>query len=232
AARLTYTEVWAVLSGQPSQVPAPIRERLDALYGLFRVQVAARRERGALEFDTTETSIVCDPAGRILRIEPTHRNDAHRLIEECMLVANTCAADFTQRGKHPALYRVHEGPTPDRLATLREFLRGVGLSLGTTNEDPTPADYAALAQKIQGRPDADLLQTMLLRSMQQAIYTPENVGHFGLAYEAYAHFTSPIRRYPDLLTHRVIKALVRGERYRLSGKGRGKVADEAEIDAW
>ncbi len=233
AARLTYTEVWAALSGQPSQLPPPIRERLDALYALFRVQIAARRERGALEFDTTETSIVCDPAGRILRIEPTHRNDAHRLIEECMLAANTCAADFMQRSKHPALYRVHEGPTEDRLATLREFLRGVGLSLGTAGEDPTPADYAVLAQKIQGRPDADLLQTMLLRSMQQAIYTPENVGHFGLAYEAYAHFTSPIRRYPDLLNHRVIKALIRGERYRLSGKpARGRAADEAEADAW
>jgi len=232
AARLTYTEVWNALSGQPSALPAEIRERLDVLYGLFRVQVTARRERGAVEFDTTETSIVCDAAGRILRIEPTHRNDAHRLIEECMLAANTCAADFMQRGKHPALYRVHEGPTPDRLATLREFLRGVGLSLGTT-EDPTPADYAALALKIQGRPDAELLQTMLLRSMQQAIYTPENVGHFGLAYEAYAHFTSPIRRYPDLLTHRVIKALVRGSRYRLSGKAaRGKAADEEEFAAW
>ncbi|MCO5119509.1 MAG: ribonuclease R [Burkholderiaceae bacterium] len=232
AARLTYGEVWNALSGQPSTLPGAIRERLDALYALFRVQVTARRERGAIEIDTTETSIVCDAAGRILRIEPTHRNDAHRLIEECMLAANTCAADFMQRGKHPALYRVHEGPTQDRLATLREFLRGVGLSLGA-GEDPTPADYAALAQKIQGRPDADLLQTMLLRSMQQAIYTPDNVGHFGLAYEAYAHFTSPIRRYPDLLTHRVIKALIRGERFRLSGRpARGKGADEAETDAW
>ncbi|MFA7503335.1 MAG: ribonuclease R [Burkholderiaceae bacterium] len=232
AARLTYTEVWNALSGQPSALPGAIRERLDALYGLFRAQLAARRERGAIEIDTTETSIVCDEAGRILRIEPTHRNDAHRLIEECMLAANTCAADFMQRRKHVALYRVHEGPTQDRLATLREFLRGVGLSLGTT-EDPTPADYAALAQKMQGRPDAELLQTMLLRSMQQAIYTPDNVGHFGLAYEAYAHFTSPIRRYPDLLTHRVIKALIRGRRHRISDKpARGKAGEEAERDAW
>jgi len=232
AARLTYDEVWGCLSGQPSPIPEPLRERLDALYGLFKVLVAARRARGAFELDTVETRIVCDPAGRILRIEPTHRNDAHRLIEECMLAANTCAADFMQRSKHPALYRVHEGPTPDRLATLREFLRGLGLSLGTTG-DPTPADYAELARKIQGRPDSELLQTMLLRSMQQAIYTPENSGHFGLAYEAYAHFTSPIRRYPDLLNHRVIKALIQGERYRLSGRqGRGAHADEAEREAW
>jgi ribonuclease R len=232
AARLTYDEAWAALSGQPSSLPGPIRERLDALYGVFKVLVAARRERGAFELDTIETRIVCDPAGRILRIEPTQRNDAHRLIEECMLAANTCAADFMQRSKHPALYRVHEGPTPDRLATLREFLRGLGLSLGTTG-DPTPADYAELARKIQGRPDAELLQTMLLRSMQQAIYTPENSGHFGLAYEAYAHFTSPIRRYPDLLNHRVIKALIRGTRYRLSDRrGRGAAVDEAEMEAW
>jgi len=232
AARLTYDEAWAALSGQPSSLPGPIRERLYALYGVFKVLVAARRERGAFELDTIETRIVCDPAGRILRIEPTQRNDAHRLIEECMLAANTCAADFMQRSKHPALYRVHEGPTPDRLATLREFLRGLGLSLGTTG-DPTPADYAELARKIQGRPDAELLQTMLLRSMQQAIYTPENSGHFGLAYEAYAHFTSPIRRYPDLLNHRVIKALIRGTRYRLSDRrGRGAAVDEAEMEAW
>jgi ribonuclease R len=232
AARLTYDDAWAALSGQPNSIPAPVRERLDALYGVFKVLMAARRERGAFELDTVETRIVCDPAGRILRIEPTHRNDAHRVIEECMLAANTCAADFMQRSRHPALYRVHEGPTPDRLATLREFLRGLGLSLGT-GEDPTPADYAELARKIQGRPDAELLQTMLLRSMQQAIYTPENVGHFGLAYEAYAHFTSPIRRYPDLLNHRVIKALIRGDRYRLSGRAaRGAASDEAEMAAW
>src|SRR5690606_24428762 len=153
AARLTYDEVWSCLSGQPSPIPEPLRERLDALYGLFKVLVAARRARGAFELDTVETRIVCDPAGRILRIEPTHRNDAPRLIAECMLAANTCAADFMQRSKHPALYRAHEGPTPDRLATLREFLRGLGLSLGTTG-DPTPADYAELARKIQGRPDS------------------------------------------------------------------------------
>jgi ribonuclease R len=165
-----------------------------------------------MDFETTETKIVCDVAGRIEKIVARTRNDAHKLIEECMLAANTCAADFVARCKHPSLYRIHEGPTPERLALLREVLQGVGLQLGG-GEDPSPADYAALAVQIAPRPDAGLLQTMLLRSMQQAIYSPYNVGHFGLSYEAYAHFTSPIRRYPDLLTHRVIKALLRGERY-------------------
>jgi ribonuclease R len=130
-----------------------------------------------------------------------------------MLSANTCAADFLVRMKHPGLYRVHEGPTPDRLAKLREFLAGLGLQIGEPGKDPTPQDYQALAKAISARPDAALLQTMMLRSMQQAIYTPFNSGHFGLAYEAYAHYTSPIRRYPDLLNHRAIKALLAGTRY-------------------
>lgn len=232
AARLTYTEVWNVLSGQPHKLPAPLRERIDILHDLFRAQLAARRKRGALEFNTVETHIVCDTAGRIERIEPVHRNDAHRLIEECMLMANTCAADFIQRGRHPALYRVHEGPSADRLESLRTFLRGLGLALGQ-GETVSPADYAELARRIEGRADVQLLQTMMLRSMQQAIYTPENMGHFGLAYEAYAHFTSPIRRYPDLLVHRVIKALIRGERYYLSGRpARNAEGREEELAAW
>ncbi len=215
AARLTYDEVWAVLSGRdPSaaRARAQLAPQLQHLYDLFRVLVKARGERGAMDFETTETKIVCDAAGRIERIVPRTRNDAHKLIEECMLAANTCAADFVLRSRHPALYRIHEGPTPERLALLREFLQGLGLSLGG-GEDPSPADYAVLAAEIAPRPDAGLLQTMLLRSMQQAIYSPYNVGHFGLSYESYAHFTSPIRRYPDLLTHRVIKALLRSERY-------------------
>ncbi|MFM1991548.1 MAG: ribonuclease [Pseudomonadota bacterium] len=215
AARLTYDEVWSILSGRDpaaARARAPLVPHLQNLYDLFRALVKARGARGAMDFDTTETKIVCDVAGRIEKIVARTRNDAHKLIEECMLAANTCAADFVARCKHPALYRIHEGPTPERLALLREFLQGVGLTLGG-GEDPSPADYAALAAQIAPRADAGLLQTMLLRSMQQAIYSPHNVGHFGLSYEAYAHFTSPIRRYPDLLTHRVIKALLRGERY-------------------
>jgi ribonuclease R len=215
AARLTYDQVWSVLSGRDPAAArqlAPVAPHLQNLYDLFRTLVKARGERGAMDFETTETKIVCDVAGRIERIVPRTRNDAHKLIEECMLAANTCAADFLARSRHPGLYRIHEGPTPERLALLREFLQGLGLSLGGGDE-PTPGDYAELATRIAGRPDTQLLQTMLLRSMQQAIYSPYNVGHFGLSYESYAHFTSPIRRYPDLLTHRVIKSLLKGQRY-------------------
>ena len=215
AARLTYDEVWGILSGRDAvarQRREPLVPHLQHLYDLFRVLLKSREARGAIDFDTVETKIVCDPAGRIERIVPRTRNDAHKLIEECMLAANVCAADFMQRSKHPGLYRVHEGPTPEKLATLREFLRGLGLVLGG-NDSPKPADYAALSQKIRERPDHSLLQTMLLRSMQQAIYSPDNAGHFGLAYEGYTHFTSPIRRYPDLLTHRVIKALLHKTRF-------------------
>jgi len=215
AARLTYDEVWGVLSGRDAQAiraRAALVPHLHDLYDLFRVLSKAREARGAMEFETTETRIVCDAAGRIERIEPRTRNDAHRLIEECMLAANVCAADFMKRSRHPGLYRVHEGPTPERLQLLREFLRTVGLSLGGA-EEPSPRDYADLAQQVRERPDAMLLQSMMLRSMQQAVYSPHNSGHFGLAYEAYAHFTSPIRRYPDLMTHRVIKALLRATRH-------------------
>ncbi len=216
AARLTYDEVWGVLSGRDQQAirnRAALVPHLEHLHDVFRVLLKAREARGAIDFDTTETRIVCDAAGRIEQIEPRHRNDAHRLIEECMLAANVCAADFMKRSKHLGLYRIHEGPTPEKLNLLREFLRSVGLSLGGADE-PSPRDYAELAARVRERPDADLLQTMLLRSMQQAIYSPDNVGHFGLAYEAYTHFTSPIRRYPDLMTHRVIKALLLGQRHR------------------
>jgi len=215
AARLTYDEVWNILSGRDAQASrrrAELVPHLNHLYALYRVLSKARIGRGAIDFDTVETKIVVDPAGRIEKIVPRTRNDAHKLIEECMLAANVSAADFVHRGKHPCLYRVHEGPTPEKLATLREFLRNLGLSLGVSAE-PEPGDYARLTEKIRDRPDAALLQTMLLRSMQQAIYSPDNAGHFGLAYEAYAHFTSPIRRYPDLVTHRAIKALIRGERH-------------------
>ncbi|HEY0878470.1 MAG TPA: ribonuclease R [Zeimonas sp.] len=218
AARLTYDEVWAMLSGAAASLSvapahAALAPQLRNLHEAYRVLLAARRARGAIDFETVETKIVCDPAGRIERIVPSQRNDAHKLIEECMLAANVCAADWMRRSRHDGLYRVHEGPVPEKLAQLREFLRGFGLALAG-GDDPSPADYAALAEQVRARPDAMLLQTMMLRSMQQAVYSPDNAGHFGLAYEAYAHFTSPIRRYPDLLTHRVIKALLRGDRYR------------------
>jgi ribonuclease R len=215
AARLTYNEVFGMLSapeGPTANARAAILPEINALNQVFRALLAAREARGAIDFDTVETYIVCDPQGKIEKILPRTRNDAHKLIEECMLAANVCAADFMTRAKHPGLYRVHDGPTPEKLANLRAFLKTLGLMLAG-GDNPQASDYAALAEKIKLRPDAQLLQTMLLRSMQQAIYSPDNGGHFGLAYAAYAHFTSPIRRYPDLLTHRVIKAVLAGQRY-------------------
>ncbi|WP_423392230.1 ribonuclease R [Burkholderia sp. LMG 21824] len=215
AARLTYTEVAAVLSntkGPEAARRADLLPHLQDLYGVYKSLFAARQKRGAIDFDTTETYIVCNSQGKIEQIVPRQRNDAHKLIEECMLAANVCAADFLKRNKHPGLYRVHAGPTPEKLENLRAFLRGMGLSLGG-GDKPHASDYAALMAQIRDRPDAQMLQPMLLRSMQQAVYSPDNIGHFGLAYEAYAHFTSPIRRYPDLLTHRAIYAILSGKKY-------------------
>ena len=215
-ARLTYTQVAAALEN-PVAVKAALTKkllpRLQVLDEIFRVLLVARSKRGAIDFETVETEIEFDEKGKIKRIFPVVRNDAHRLIEECMLAANVCASEFLKTHKHTALYRVHEGPTPEKLAALREFLKEFGLQLGGGDE-PHAKDYAALLLKLKGRPDVQLLQTVLLRSLKQAQYSPENLGHFGLAYEAYTHFTSPIRRYPDLLVHRAIKALIGGGQYK------------------
>ncbi len=244
AARLTYNEVWEALSDTDS--PAAKR-RLDVLpqindlYDLFKTLLSARQERGAMDLDTVETMIVADDNGKIEKILPRRRNDAHRLIEECMLAANVCAADFLARSKHPCLYRVHEGPTPEKLQNLRLFLKTLNLNLGG-GDAPSSKDYATLVSQIHGREDKDLLQSMILRSMQQAVYGPHNVGHFGLAYKAYTHYTSPIRRYPDLLVHRTIKALLNGKTYFPPTvderdeavpepvKKRGRKMDQAELD--
>ncbi|MGA0101980.1 MAG: ribonuclease R family protein, partial [Burkholderiaceae bacterium] len=190
----------------------PLHAALMNLVRVYETLAGARSERGAIELETVETFMQVGTDGRIEKILPRVRNNAHRLIEECMLAANTSAADFLRRMKRHGLYRVHEGPTPERLKSLRDFLKLQGLSL-SGGDDPQPADYAELSKKLLARPDARLLQTLLLRSMQQAIYSPDNAGHFGLAYEAYTHFTSPIRRYPDLLTHRVIKAALASKNY-------------------
>jgi len=205
-ARLTYTEVWARL--QEKSPP----ENLAVLYDVFKVLHRQREKRGAIDFDTLETRMIFDTEGKIEKIVPEGRNDAHRLIEECMLAANVCAGNFIAERKHPVLYRVHDVPSEEKVAALRAFLAELGLQL-PGGEVPEPADYAKLLEKIRRRPDFKLLQTILLRSLKQAVYTPENVGHFGLAFEAYVHFTSPIRRYPDLLVHRVIKALLAGKTY-------------------
>jgi len=218
-ARLTYNEVWSWLS-QPASARAAasanLLPQLRDLYALYTSLAAARANRGALDFETMELELKFDQHGKIESIVPVVRNEAHKLIEECMLAANVCAAEYLLQRKHPTLFRVHEGPTPEKLTALKEFLAGFALSLGG-GDRPTPADYAKLLATIKDRPDFNLLQTVLLRSLQQAVYSPDNAGHFGLGYDAYTHFTSPIRRYPDLLVHRCIKACLDGGQYRPSG---------------
>jgi ribonuclease R len=186
----------------PSVVP-----HLDHLFDLYTALRLAREVRGAIDFETQETRILFDEQRKIKKIIPIQRNDAHKLIEECMLAANVCAAKFLDHLQVPALYRVHEGPKQQKLDLLREYLAGLGLGL-RARVKVTPQDYQEVLQAIEGRPDAHLIQTTLLRSMNQAVYQPENHGHFGLAYDEYTHFTSPIRRYPDLLVHRAIRSVI------------------------
>ena len=215
-ARMTYTKVAEMLEnpqGELAKEYANIMPHVQNLYSLFKLMLNQREKRGAIEFESTETQMIFDDNGKIEKIIPVQRNDAHKLIEECMLAANVCAADFLKTHEQAALYRIHEGPTPEKLEALRTFMAEVGFGV-TGGDKPHAKDYGKLMNQIKTRPDAQLLQTVLLRSMQQAVYSPDNVGHFGLAYEAYAHFTSPIRRYPDLLIHRAIKAVVNGEKYK------------------
>ena len=214
-ARLTYTEVAAMLedgAGEAARRYQALLPHIRNLHKLYKQLAKARERRGAIDFETIETQMIFDDQGKIERIVPVYRNDAHRVIEECMLAANVCTSDFLHKSGHAMLYRVHEGPTPEKLAALREFLKGFGLSL-TGGEKPRAGDYAKLLARAKDRPDAQLLQTVMLRSLKQAVYSPDNAGHFGLAYESYTHFTSPIRRYPDLLVHRAIKAVLKGKRY-------------------
>jgi ribonuclease R len=209
-ARLTYTKVAAALYENDAAMRAelaPVLPQLEILDEVFRILLKARARRGAIDFETSETRMVFNDQGKIEKIVPEQRNDAHRLIEECMLAANVCASEFLEFNEQPALYRIHEGPTPDKLAKLRTFLSECGLDLGG-GDDPAASDFARLIDRIRARPDRALLQTVMLRSLRQAMYSPDNVGHFGLAYEAYTHFTSPIRRYPDLFVHRAIKAVL------------------------
>ena len=243
-ARFTYTEVAAMLEnpkGETAQKYPSLLDPIQRLYALFNVLLKTREKRGAIDFETTETQLIFDDNGKITNIVPVVRNDAHRLIEECMLAANVCAADFLAANEHPALYRVHAGPNPEKLESLREFLREFGLGL-TGGDEPKASDYAKLLATIKIRPDFQLIQTVMLRSLMQAVYSPDNLGHFGLAYPAYAHFTSPIRRYPDLVIHRSIKAVLKGERYQpgnwkelgVSCSQTERRADEASRDvlAW
>lgn len=216
-ARLTYTQVATMLDQLKNKAAHKWRKQfcallphLNTLYDLYKTLKSVREQRGAIDFDTVETQIIFDEKHKIKAIVPILRNDAHRLIEECMLCANQAAAKFLDRHKLISLFRVHQGPTDQKLTALYTFLKEFGLHFfGKTK--PTPADYQKLLAHVQKRSDASVVQTMLLRSLSQAVYHPDNTGHFGLAYKAYAHFTSPIRRYPDLLVHRAIRYIIRSE---------------------
>ena len=214
-ARLTYNKVAAMLAnpkGPEAKEYTKLLPHLQRVYKLFKALLKARKKRGAIDFETTETQMFFNEQGKIEKIEPVQRTEAHRLIEECMLAANVCAADFLQKNNQTTLYRIHEDPSPEKIEALRNFLKEFGIQLGGKNK-PSAKDYAQTLLKIQGRPDAQLLQTVMLRSLQQAVYSPDVAGHFGLAYDYYTHFTSPIRRYPDLLIHRAIKAVLNGKSY-------------------
>ena len=215
-ARMTYTQVHEILQNPKGELALEytwLMPHLEHLQHVYKLMLTQREKRGAIEFESSETMMMFNDQGKIEQIVPVTRNEAHRLIEECMLAANVCAADFLKLHEHPALYRIHEGPTPEKLELLRAFMGEFGFGVGG-GDTPHAKDYGKLLLKIKERPDAQLLQTVLLRSMMQAVYSPDNVGHFGLAYDAYAHFTSPIRRYPDLLIHRAIKAVLNGDKYK------------------
>lgn len=218
AERLTYNKVAAILVDGDKALRsqyAHVIDELETLYDLYKVLNAVRQRRGAVDFEIPETKIIFDENRKIERIVGVERNDAHKLIEECMLAANVCAAEFLAERKIPTPYRVHAGPTEEKLDNLRSFLFEFGLELGG-GDKPTAMDYAEVLGEIAGRADARLIQTVMLRSLSQAIYSPDNIGHFALSYASYAHFTSPIRRYPDLMVHRAIKHAIRNK----TGTGR------------
>ncbi|MGV6851650.1 MAG: ribonuclease R [bacterium] len=215
-ARLTYQQVWNALSGEKDNSNPANRQLkvLNELYALYKVLEAARVKRGALEIESQEPIFHFTESGDVDRIELRSRNDAHKLIEECMISANICAAKFLSRYRFPGPYRIHESPSQEKLEKLREFLRVRGIKLSARGK-PKPWHFAEVLKQAKGRPDQSLIEIMVLRSQNLAIYSTENKGHFGLALNYYTHFTSPIRRYADLLVHRAIK-------HRLSGKTAGQ----------
>ena len=217
--RLTYNKVGAIIEEPDSQlaqdtVASLDDESLDMIWSFHEMFLALRKrraERGAIDFDSDDTRIIYDENQKIQAIVPVTRNVAHIMIEEAMLAANICSAKLLEKSVLPALFRNHEPPKEERLSKLQQFLGGLGLSLGWSEGAPKPHVYQDLREQILDRPDRNVIQTMMLRSMTQAKYEAENKGHFGLAYKAYTHFTSPIRRYPDLLVHRAIRFLIRSE---------------------
>lgn len=217
-ARMTYTQVAQIIAEKTLANDSGIRKQfaailpqIDALQDLSQRLQLCRKERGAIEFDSQETRILFDRQRKISQIIPVERTEAHRLIEEAMLCANLCAASLLEKSKLPALYRVHEGPSEERLLSVRDFLNELGIGLGG-GDDPQPRHYQQVLNAVKHRDDAQVIHSVLLRSMSQAVYQCENYGHFGLAYEAYTHFTSPIRRYSDLLVHRAIRSLIRSSK--------------------
>ena len=224
-ARLTYTKVWHVLQGDQElrEQYAPLVEHIEELHNLYKVLDVSRAERGGISFESEEAKFIFNAERRIERVEQTVRNDAHKLIEECMILANISAARFVEKHNEPSLFRDHDRPSVDAITAFRSVLAELGLEL-PGGQKPEPRDYAELLNSIADRPDHEMLQTMLLRSMKQAVYDPENRGHFGLALQSYAHFTSPIRRYPDLLLHRAIKYLL--------AKEQGHKGNSTESGGW
>ena len=224
-ARLTYTKVWHILQGDQDlrEQYQPLVKHIEELHHLYKALDVARSERGGISFESEEAKFIFNAERRIERIEQTQRNDAHKLIEECMILANISAARFVEKHQEPALFRIHDRPSTDAITSFRSVLAELGLEL-PGRDKPEPRDYAELLDSIADRPDHEMLQTMLLRSMKQAIYDPENRGHFGLALQSYAHFTSPIRRYPDLSLHRAIKYLL--------AKQEGNVGNSTPTGGW
>jgi len=230
-ARLTYNKVWDILQGNPElhKRYADFVPHLKNLHDLYRVLKRSRGRRGAIEFETQESKFIFNAQRKIDHIVSLVRNDAHKMIEECMILANVAAASILEKNQTQGLFRVHDEPDADRLSAFISYLAEVGIS-HKIGENPQPQDFTHIVEKINNRPDQELIQTMLLRSMKQAIYDHENVGHFGLALDAYAHFTSPIRRYPDLVVHRAIKGILDKQAQRKSKTG-GKLYNEEEIEA-
>ncbi|MDG1750677.1 MAG: VacB/RNase II family 3'-5' exoribonuclease, partial [Thalassotalea sp.] len=239
-ARFTYTKVAAILGDAETTGDEELRSQYQALVPdlenlneMYKVLTSARSQRGAIAFESEESRFIFNADKKIESIVPLVRNDAHKIIEECMILANIATAKFVETHKMPGLFRVHDKPSDDKYNNFVTYLAELGLSLGTKregDEGPTPADYSAILAQVKGRPDQELIQTMLLRSMRQAVYQSDNLGHFGLALESYSHFTSPIRRYPDLVIHRVIKAILEKQENNPANEGCYGYAEEAMVE--